>query len=393
MTALYSHTTRSTGTVLTAAIYNADHQNHIDNGIPAQLDDYSVNVTEMRATTDPGEVGTESQPTSLAGELERLRYAIADLKKSAQWYESPVGWSRKNAVINGGFDVSQRGTSFTAATTPANSDDTYLLDRWTLLSDGNDIVDVTQNTATIPSGGLYSCALDVETANKKFGIIQFIEQKNCKGFIGKTCTLSFKARKGASNATVTTMRAVILAWDGTADAVTSDVVSAWGASGTNPTLAANWTAENTAANLTLTDSFQTFSVSAAIDTASAKNIAVFLYYNNADGTVADFIYITDVQLEAGGVATEFDQRSIGSEYDLCARYFYKPPASISWPGIGGAQIGASWNFPARMRASPSIDSTGSTWAGATQNSDGVQMTSDVGVGITLASTSSFSAEL
>jgi hypothetical protein len=246
---------------------------------------------------------------------------------------------RKNAIINGAFAVAQRGTSFTSATTPANSDDTYLLDRWTLLSDGNDIVDVTQNTATIPTSGLYSCALDVETANKKFGIIQFIEQKNCHRMLGSTVTLSFKARKGGSNATVGTMRAAVLAWDGTADTLTSDVVSAWNASGTNPTLVANWTAENVAADLTLTTSFQTFSITGiSIDTASAKNLAVFLYYNNADGTVGDFIYVTDVQLEPGSVATEFEHRWFQDELLLCQRYC--PAISLT----SGDRLPATGNF-------------------------------------------------
>jgi|ERR671914_2294522 hypothetical protein len=88
MPALYSHTSRAPGTVLTANIYNTDHQNHIDNGIPTQLDDYSSSVGQMQATTDPGEVGSESQATSLAGELERLRFAIKEVKGTAQWYQS-----------------------------------------------------------------------------------------------------------------------------------------------------------------------------------------------------------------------------------------------------------------------------------------------------------------
>jgi hypothetical protein len=275
---------------------------------------------------------------------------------------------RKNAIINGAFAVAQRGTSFTSATTPANSDDTYLLDRWTILSDGNDIVDVTQNTATIPTGGLYTCALDVETANKKFGIIQFIEQKNCHRMIGSTVTLSFKARKGGSNATVGTMRAAVLAWDGTADTLTSDVVSAWNASGTNPTLVANWTAENVAADLTLTTSFQTFSITGiSIDTASAKNLAVFLYYNNADGTVADFIYVTDVQLEPGSVATEYEHRWFPDELALCQRYFQKTYDMATVPGTATVTAAAAWipsngtngeqfiiRYPTRMRTSPTV---------------------------------------
>lgn len=88
MTALYSHTTRANGLILTASIYNTDHQNHIDNGIPAQLDDYSLTVAQMQSATDPGESGTESQATSLAGELERLRYAIAEAKGTTYWYQT-----------------------------------------------------------------------------------------------------------------------------------------------------------------------------------------------------------------------------------------------------------------------------------------------------------------
>ncbi|MGI9489174.1 MAG: hypothetical protein ACR2RF_25465 [Geminicoccaceae bacterium] len=90
MAALYSHTTRAAGTVLTANIYNTDHQNHIDNGVPLQFDDYSSSVVEMQSTADPGEVGTESQATTLAGELERLRNIIAEITGKTQWYESPA---------------------------------------------------------------------------------------------------------------------------------------------------------------------------------------------------------------------------------------------------------------------------------------------------------------
>lgn len=97
MPALYSHTTRTTGTILTSTIYNSDHQNHIDNGIPAQLDDYSTTIGQMQTNTDPGEVGTESLATNLAGELERLRFSIKELKNFfqssdvAQWYVTPTG--------------------------------------------------------------------------------------------------------------------------------------------------------------------------------------------------------------------------------------------------------------------------------------------------------------
>lgn len=90
MAGLYSHTTRVTGTNLTATIYNNDHQNHIDNHVPAQMDDYSVNVAQQQSAVDPGEVGSESAPTTLSGELERLRFMIREITGKTQWYETPI---------------------------------------------------------------------------------------------------------------------------------------------------------------------------------------------------------------------------------------------------------------------------------------------------------------
>lgn len=88
----YSHTSRSTGTVLTAAIYNGDHQNHIDFQTPPGCDDYSATTTEMRTETDPFPAGAVSRPTSLAGELERIRFILGQVKTgnalSTFWYEN-----------------------------------------------------------------------------------------------------------------------------------------------------------------------------------------------------------------------------------------------------------------------------------------------------------------
>jgi len=88
MAAGYSHTTRSTGTTLTANIYNNSHQNHIDQ-TPATYDDFSSTVAQMKSTADPGEVGTESQATALSGELERIRFVIKEITGMDQWYETP----------------------------------------------------------------------------------------------------------------------------------------------------------------------------------------------------------------------------------------------------------------------------------------------------------------
>jgi hypothetical protein len=222
----------------------------------------------------------------------------------------------RNRLINGDMRVAQRGTSFVAG---ANNDDTYNLDRWTLLSDGNDIVDVTQANVA-PSGGLFSIGLDVETVSKKFGIIQFIEQRNIVGMFNQQCTLSFSARTTGSS--IGNLKAVILAWNSTADTVTSDVVSSWNADGVTPTFATNWTAENTPQNLAPSNTWTRYNITATLDTASTNNVAVFIWCDDMTTTLGDFLYITDVQLEVGALATPFERKTFSEVLSDCQRYYF-----------------------------------------------------------------------
>ena len=229
----------------------------------------------------------------------------------------------KNYLINGGFAIAQRGTSFTS-TASGNNDDAYTLDRWYILSDGNDAIDVTQDTTTVPTNGEFAIALDVETVNKKFGIATIIENKDVIGLVGNTVTFSFKAKVSATTK-LDNVKAAIVAWSGTADTVTSDIISAWGAEGTNPTLIANATYENTPANLNLTTSYATYSVSAAIDTASTQNLILFIWSDVTDTTAGDFLYIAEAKLELGSSATAFVYAggTFQGELDACQRYYYR----------------------------------------------------------------------
>jgi hypothetical protein len=52
------------------------------------IDDYSTSAGQMRSQTSPGPVGAENLPTSLAGELERLRYVLARQNGTTYWYDS-----------------------------------------------------------------------------------------------------------------------------------------------------------------------------------------------------------------------------------------------------------------------------------------------------------------
>jgi hypothetical protein len=250
----------------------------------------------------------------------------------------------KNRIINGGMDIAQRGTSFTSG---ANNNDAYVLDRFYILSDGNDAIDVTQTT-TVPTGAKFSIGLDVETTNKKFGIAQIIENANCFDAIGGAVTLSFQAKVSATTK-LDNVKCAIVAWSGTADSVTSNIISAWGAEGTNPTLIANATYENTPANLNVTTSFATYSVTANVDTASTSNIIVFIWSDVTDTTAGDFLYITNIQLEKGSTATSFDYRSIGTELQLCQRYFQIAGAGATGKINGTTLIGVGVQYKVPMR--------------------------------------------
>jgi hypothetical protein len=259
----------------------------------------------------------------------------------------------KNYLINGSFAVSQRATSFTSG---ANNDDAYTLDRWYILSDGNDAIDVTQETSTVPTNGQFAIALDVETANKKFGIAQIIENKNCLGLIGDTATFSFKAKVSATTK-LDNVKAAIVSWSGTADTVTSDIISAWGAEGTNPTLIANATFENTPANLSVTTSYATYSVTAAVDTASTKNVIVFIWSDVTDTTAGDFLYISEAKLEVGSSATAFDYagNSFADELAQCQRYL---PAVYGLFGVGYSVTANLVRFPAYFVTEARTEPTG-----------------------------------
>lgn len=68
---------------------NAEFDNLLNNLTAANVDDFSTNVSQMQSTTDPGEVGSESLATSVAGEIARLRHLIKEITGETQWYTSP----------------------------------------------------------------------------------------------------------------------------------------------------------------------------------------------------------------------------------------------------------------------------------------------------------------
>tara|TARA_R100000742_G_C4264444_1_gene82359 strand:- start:99 stop:1160 length:1062 start_codon:yes stop_codon:yes gene_type:complete len=302
---------------------------------------------------------------------------VANLGASA----SSGGITGKNKIINGQFAVSQRGASFTSG---SNNDAVYTIDRWKLLSDTNDVVDVTQETSTVPTNKQSAIALDVETTNKKFGITQCVEKKDCIGLIGGKVTLSFQAKVSATTK-LDNVKAAIISWSSTADSPTSDMISAWGSEGTDPTLASNFTYENTPANLNLTTSYAEYSITANVDTAGCNNICVFIWSDVTDTTAGHFLYITDVQLEAGEAATSYDQKDYHDELLACKRYYQRYTRQANYAGLGLAVPWSTsagnvpWFLEVEPRANPTVsysdlshfDYFGVTGTGSSGNPTGI----------------------
>jgi hypothetical protein len=94
--------TAVTGDILTATDYNNEHQNHITNNDPDAINDSSATATAMRTTVDPGESGTESLATTLTGEIQRIRFALVDLKGTTYWYETPTKTLAQMLPLAGG---------------------------------------------------------------------------------------------------------------------------------------------------------------------------------------------------------------------------------------------------------------------------------------------------
>lgn len=244
-----------------------------------------------------------------------------------QWKNPTPG---ENVLINGAFDIWQRNTSFTSATTfYPNNDNIPIADKWKLFSNGNNIVNVSQGGAfNILSGASkYSLQATVQTPNTKFGFGQILESYETYKLLDKQISFSI----GLAGTGITTIRAAIISWQGASDIITLPFVTAWNGAGANPSLAANWTYE--AVQLfTITNGAQLYTMNnVQISTGGTTNCAVFIWTEDASAiAVGSTLTLAIAKLELGQVNTPFTFRPIEQELSLSKRWFQKDfPHSIA----------------------------------------------------------------
>ena len=252
----------------------------------------------------------------------------------------------KNAIINGGMDLAQRGTSF-ALTQFALP---YTLDRWQSYTGATTgtwtVSQVASGNANFKSAAkLQRTVLSTQTG----GVVleSSIETQDSLRFASSTVTFSFYAKAG-SNALTTGLTAYLIT-----------------GTGTDQNIIIGFTGQSNAViiNPTLTTSWQRFSGTATLG-AITQLAAGFGYTPTGTAGADDSIYLTGVQIELGSTATNFSRAggTIQGELAAAQRYYYRNGADTIYQTFGNGS-GASTTIgtyyiqhPVLMRVAPtSID--------------------------------------
>ena len=273
-----------------------------------------INVREKLAELD--------KPSGIAGE------AILRAETPQEQFNL-IGAGRRNILINGDFQVSQRG-DYSSATT---SSDGYFLDRWRVDRNGTATVQHTSghDIAETPAICKAIKLVQTVTGTNYLGIRQKIETP--AQYIGRTFTYSAWVRSNTSNARI---------------ACYIPGTSPNTYIGPNHSGSGEW--EYLSFTFTLNSGTPTtFHADVFIDNGA---------YGNTTITAGEYVEVTMLQLELGKVATPFEHRSYGEELALCQRYFYKAASSngymYSMLGVHATLGEIQYYPPVTMRTAPSV---------------------------------------
>lgn len=341
----------------------------------------------------------QNATTSATGVVEKATQTetnagTADKYPSAAEIVAAPYHGRRNKVINGGFDVWQRGAGGAASfVTPASG--TYLADRWACEYDGtigtfgiNEVVNSQAAIALyqpISGSGPRRCLRWNHTVAGSGQTLKKLRQRieNLKQFQGTKVRVSFIANVASGSADVSVYTKYRY---GTGGAPTSTE--------TGPTAGA----------FTVTTTRQRFEATLTIDSFSGKTFGTdgdhtsYLEFGFDLPLNATFtLDIADVQLEFGEATTPFDRRSFAEELRDCQRYFWKSfpyataPAqnagntgALFWRAIGVGAVASDspkFSLPVNLRSAGAVITTYNPEAANAQvrnNTDNADCTSTSG---------------
>ena len=269
---------------------------------------------------------------------------------------------RKNIIINGDMRIWQRGTTFTA--TPTN----FTADRFEWVQAGAGVVTALRTTADATGKVGYSLKIDVTTADASiaagdvYGIRYPIEAQDMEHFnIGtvdaKTVTLSFWVASSKTGTHSGSFR------NSAADRsyvfeYTVDATGTWEYKTITIPLdtTGTWLPDNSLGmdiffSIATGTTFQ-----GTVDAWSAGNFVGSSNQVNVMDNVANNFWITNVQLEVGTEATDFEYRPFGEELALCQRYYEVGTKEWHLTYIDSSVTGdrVSHRFATTKRATPSL---------------------------------------
>jgi hypothetical protein len=242
----------------------------------------------------------------------------------------------RNKIINGGFDIWQRGTSFGIGVSAS----AFTADRANVYVGVDAAATVSRQAFTpgdqdaIDGRPEYYFRHARTTAATGGGYIYSQKIENVRLFSAKQITVSFWGRVSSGTLSVTP-RLVQEFGSGGSAAVTVD-----------------------AAAVTLTTTWQKFSATVSIPSEAGKtintgnNLGLYLLSPTGVTFTAD---LAQVQLEEGPVATPFEQRPVGLDLALCQRYYAVVSVYGRFQAAAGSHTGG-WPiyFPQPMRVLPSL---------------------------------------
>jgi hypothetical protein len=264
----------------------------------------------------------------------------------------------RNRIINGNFDIAQRGTSFAAIANAA-----YSLDRWTWGQAGAMVCTVTQSTDVPNNTFQSSYKVDVTTVDSSIAVgdYAFISQKiegyNVRDLIGTTFTVSFWVKSPKTGVHCVSFSnsgqnrsyikeytiAVVNTWEYKTVTVTGGLITAGTWNWTNGEgLEVGFSLATGSTYQTTSDAWQTGDF---LGTANQVNVM--------DNTANDF-FLTGVQLEPGPVATPFERRPIGTELAMCQRYYETGTGKMAGYSPASAANANAVYFKATKRAVPTL---------------------------------------
>ena len=292
----------------------------VPSAVPVTADDIPANSIDASKIID-GAIAVADVADNAITEAKIADAAVVSLKSG-----------RKNLIINGGFDVWQRGTTGTAQ--GYNSADRWYIAR----GGGSPVVSITRQafaTTETDIKSKYYLQWVQSTGGTTPYIVQRVEE--VKPFLGQEVTVSVWMKAASA---VTIDLDVYIDY-GDAQATTLD--------------------ENTSFSVTTSwQKFQhTFTISSGGTVAANSNLEV--RFSPPDSNTIT-TYFAEAQLEYGSTATDFEHRSYGEELALCQRYY----VNAGFGGNDGAVVSAGRDeqylhvrvaptrFPVTMRTTPTV---------------------------------------